>query len=102
MNRKFIYHVENAFKVQGIRIESLTLAPRASLSAVIERQIKEGVLAIIKLSRNHEFSGKIPLQLIDRGGGPDNARFTGMLFLSSDEPVSSLLTNMAQITRKWT
>lgn len=53
------------------------LPPRVSLSAVIERQINEGVLAVVKLSRNNQYSGKVPLQVFDRSGGANNVRFNG-------------------------
>lgn len=53
------------------------LSPRISLSAVVRRQIIEGVLAVVKLSRSHQYSGKIPLQVFDRSGGVDNVRFNG-------------------------
>jgi len=77
LSRNFIYHIENSFQSRGLRVDVLMLSPRISLSAVVRRQIIEGVLAVVKLSRSHQYSGKIPLQVFDRSGGVDNVRFNG-------------------------
>jgi len=53
------------------------LGPRIPLNAAVQRQIIEGVLAVVRLARPNQFSRKIPLQLFDRSGGPDNLRFNG-------------------------
>jgi hypothetical protein len=53
--------------------------PRVSLAAVVKRQILEGVLAVVKLHRSSQMSGKIPLQLFDRTSGVENVRFEGEL-----------------------
>jgi hypothetical protein len=37
----------------------------------------EGVLAVVKVARNNQYSGKIPLQVFDRTGGADNVRPNG-------------------------
>ncbi|KAH1272579.1 hypothetical protein KXW98_003635 [Aspergillus fumigatus] len=71
----FIFHVENAFRNRGLRVDVLVLGPRIPLNAAVQRQIKEGVLAVVRLSRPNQFSRKIPLQVFDRSGGPDNVRF---------------------------
>lgn len=73
----FIFHVENAFRNRGLRVDVLVLGPRIPLNAAVQRQIKEGVLAVVRLSRPNQFSRKIPLQVFDRSGGPDNVRFNG-------------------------
>ncbi|KAL1985124.1 hypothetical protein VTN96DRAFT_8253 [Rasamsonia emersonii] len=75
VERNFIFHVESAFKNRGLRIDVLMLPPRVSLSATVQRQINEGVLAVVKLSRSNQYSGKIPLQVFDRSGGAGNVRF---------------------------
>lgn len=77
--RDFIYRVERAFRDRGLRSDVLFLSPRIDLSAVIHRQIIEGVLAIAKISRSSEFSGKIPLQVYDHSHGVNNVRFNGGL-----------------------
>lgn len=75
VDRNFIFHVENAFRNRGLRVDVLVLGPRIPLNAAVQRQIKEGVLAVVRLSRPNQFSRKIPLQVFDRSGGPDNVRF---------------------------
>ncbi|EGE80511.1 hypothetical protein RJZ56_002619 [Blastomyces dermatitidis] len=75
VDRDFVYHIENSFRDRGLRTDVLILSPRISLAAVVRRQIIEGVLAIVKLSRPNQYSGKIPLQVFDRTGGIDNVKF---------------------------
>lgn len=76
--RNFIFHVENSFRNRGLRVDVLVLGPRIPLNAAVQRQIVEGVLAVVRLSRPNQFSRKIPLQVFDRTGGPDKVRFNGM------------------------
>ncbi|THC96786.1 hypothetical protein EYZ11_003751 [Aspergillus tanneri] len=59
VDRNFIFQVENAFRNRGLRVDILVLGPRIPLNAAVQRQIAEGVLAVV----------------FDRGGGPDNIRF---------------------------
>ncbi|KAF7587005.1 hypothetical protein BBP40_007871 [Aspergillus hancockii] len=73
--RNFIFHVENAFRNRGLRVDVLVLGPRIPLNAAVQRQINEGVLAVVRLARPNQFSRKIPLQVFDRSGGADNVRF---------------------------
>ncbi|GES58316.1 nucleotide-binding, alpha-beta plait [Aspergillus terreus] len=75
VDRNFIFYVENAFRSRGLRVDVLMLGPRIPLNAAVQRQIIEGVLAVIRLARPNQFSRKIPLQVFDRTGGPDNVRF---------------------------
>jgi hypothetical protein len=77
VDRNFIFHVENAFRNRGLRVDVLVLGPRIPLNAAVQRQIKEGVLAVVRLSRPNQISRKIPLQVFDRSGGSDNVRFNG-------------------------
>ncbi|EZF10360.1 hypothetical protein H112_08375 [Trichophyton rubrum D6] len=74
-DNEFVYRVENAFRDRGLRCDVLILSPRIRLSAVVRRQVMEGVLAIVRISRANQYSGKIPLQIFDRSGGMDNVRF---------------------------
>lgn len=74
----FVFLVENSFRNRGLRVDVLVLGPRIPLNAAVQRQITEGVLAVVRLSRPNQFSRKIPLQVFDRTGGPDNLRFNGM------------------------
>ncbi|KAF9889176.1 hypothetical protein FE257_007665 [Aspergillus nanangensis] len=73
--KNFIFHVENSFRNRGLRVDVLVLGPRIPLNAAVQRQIIEGVLAVVRLARPNQFSRKIPLQVFDRTGGPDNVRF---------------------------
>nr|KMM64515.1 hypothetical protein CPAG_00867 [Coccidioides posadasii RMSCC 3488] len=75
VDNEFVYRIETAFRDRGLRTDVLILSPRISLPAVIRRQILEGVLVIVKLSKTNQYSGRIPLQVFDRGGGADNVRF---------------------------
>jgi len=47
------------------------------MAAVVKRQIIEGVQAVVKILRQSQITGKIPLQVFDRRGGQDNVRFEG-------------------------
>ena len=59
-------------------MDVLILNPRISISAVIRRQIVEGVIGVVKVARSHQFSGKISLQVFsDRSSGVDNVRSQG-------------------------
>lgn len=81
-SRNFIFLVENSFRNRGLRVDVLVLGPRIPLNAAVQRQIIEGVLAVVRLSRPNQFSRKIPLQVFDRTGGADNLRFNGKHFYS--------------------
>lgn len=89
----FIFHVENSFRNRGLRVDVLVLGPRIPLNAAVQRQIVEGVLAVVRLSRPNQFSRKIPLQVFDRTGGPDKVRFNGM----SNWRFSTILSLTCQI-----
>lgn len=52
-----------------------------SLDAVVKRQILEGVQAVVKVFRQSQVNGKIPLQVFDRSGGVDNIRFDGNIYV---------------------
>lgn len=73
----FIFQVENAFRNRGLRVDILVLGPRIPLNAAVQRQISEGVLAVVRLSRPNQISRKIPLQVFDRSRGAENVRFNG-------------------------
>ena len=69
LERDFIGWVEKAFSVRGVRVDVLLLSPRLSEQAVIRRQIVEGVVAVVKLNKENQSTGKIGLQVFDRSGG---------------------------------
>ncbi|OJJ39095.1 hypothetical protein ASPWEDRAFT_49159 [Aspergillus wentii DTO 134E9] len=75
VDRNFIFLVETAFRNRGLRVDVLVLGARIPLNAAVQRQIMEGVLAVVRLSRPNQYSRKIPVQVFDRSGGPDNVRF---------------------------
>ncbi|KAL4800417.1 hypothetical protein BDV19DRAFT_69619 [Aspergillus venezuelensis] len=75
LDRQFIFHVESSFRNRGLRVDVLVLGPRIPLDAAVKRQISEGVLAVVRLSRPSQISRKIPLQVFDRSSGPGNVQF---------------------------
>jgi hypothetical protein len=75
--RPFIDYIEKPFRDRGLRTAVL-VPPTASLSAVIRRQILEGVQAIIKLYRRSRETGRIPLTIFDRTGAANDVRFEGI------------------------
>ncbi|KKK18454.1 hypothetical protein AOCH_003766 [Aspergillus ochraceoroseus] len=79
LDRNFIYHVETSFRNRGLRVDVLALGPRIPLDAAVQRQISEGVLAVVRLSRPSQLSRKIPLQVFDRSAAVDNVRSNGIL-----------------------
>ncbi|KAJ0424068.1 hypothetical protein BJY00DRAFT_276950 [Aspergillus carlsbadensis] len=74
LDRNFVYHVESSFRNRGLRVDVLALGPRIPLDAAVKRQVSEGVLAVVRLSRPSQFSRKLPLQVFDRSAGRDNVR----------------------------
>ncbi|KAH9822841.1 putative RNA-binding protein [Teratosphaeria destructans] len=75
LNRDFIGWVQGQFRDSGIRTEVLYLSPRMDERAVVRRQIVEGVLAVVRLTRANQDTGKIGLQLFDRSRGSNNVQF---------------------------
>ncbi|SLM41203.1 RNA recognition motif domain [Lasallia pustulata] len=74
LDRNFVAYIEKSFRDRGLRCDFLLL-PRVPLAAVVRRQILEGVRAVVKMGRNAQATGKIPLQVFDRSGGENNVRF---------------------------
>ncbi|KAK3708143.1 nuclear polyadenylated RNA-binding protein 3 [Vermiconidia calcicola] len=75
LERDFISWVEQAFASRSVRVDVLLLSPRLSEQAVVRRQIMEGVVAVVKLTRNNQNTGKIGLQIFDRRAGVGNVKF---------------------------
>ncbi|KAL5420540.1 hypothetical protein PMIN04_006412 [Paraphaeosphaeria minitans] len=73
--RDFIRWVEENFERASLRVNVLILSPRLNESAVVRRQIIEGVLAIVRLNSASLARGKIDVQLFDRSRGNDNVQF---------------------------
>ncbi|KAL8650088.1 MAG: hypothetical protein Q9226_005294 [Calogaya cf. arnoldii] len=74
VDRTFVAYVEKTFRDRGLTCRSLHF-PRVSLVALIKRQILEGVQAVVKILRQSQVTGKIPLQVFDYSAGVDNVRF---------------------------
>lgn len=68
LDRNFIWWVENAFRAKGLSADMLFLNPRLQLSAVVKRQIVEGVKAVVFLNRNMQQTNRITIQIFDRRG----------------------------------
>ncbi|KAJ9624165.1 nuclear polyadenylated RNA-binding protein 3 [Taxawa tesnikishii (nom. ined.)] len=94
LDRGFIEWVERAYTAKGVRVDVLLLSPRLSEQAVIRRQILEGVLAVSRLSRTSQQTGKISLQVFDRRGGADNVRFEE--YDNLDPPIAAELVLRAR------
>jgi len=75
LDRDFIAWVEKAFTSRGVRTDVLLLSARLNEQAVVRRQIVEGVLAVVKLNRQNQSTGKIGLQVFDRSSGDGNVKF---------------------------
>lgn len=75
--RNFLWFVEKAFRDRMIRVDTLFLAPRLDIGAVIRRQILEGVQAVVLLNRKMQLDSKINMQVFDRRQGEANVRFDG-------------------------
>ena len=76
-SRTFVAYIEKTFRDRGLSCGVLQLQ-RLPLDAVIKRQIIEGVQAIVRIFRQSQVTGKIPLQVFDHSGGVDRVRFEGM------------------------
>ncbi|KAF2641360.1 hypothetical protein P280DRAFT_489748 [Massarina eburnea CBS 473.64] len=73
--RDFIRWVEDTFRRAGLRIDVLIMSPRLDESAVVQRQIVEGVLAVVRLNTATLAKGKIDIQIFDRRRGANNVQF---------------------------
>ncbi|KAL8810166.1 MAG: hypothetical protein Q9223_000327 [Gallowayella weberi] len=76
VDRTFVAYIEKTFRDRGLTCGVFQL-PRVSLVAVIKRQILEGVQAVVKILRQSQITGKIPLQVFDYSAGVDNVRYEG-------------------------
>jgi hypothetical protein len=75
LDRNFVQWVEDQLRARGLRTDALFLSPRLPVDLVVKRQILEGVVAVVKLTRGNQQTGKIPLQVFDRSAGIGNVRF---------------------------
>ncbi|ROW07262.1 hypothetical protein VMCG_03891 [Cytospora schulzeri] len=74
VHKDFVEWVQRAFWEQGLRVNSMFLNPRFPQDAVIQRQVLEGVHAVVELDMRAQNTAKIPLQVFDRSAG-SNVRF---------------------------
>ncbi|KUL90539.1 hypothetical protein ZTR_00344 [Talaromyces verruculosus] len=68
VDMSFAYHVENSFKTRGLRTNILVLS-RIPVDVAIQRQMDEGVFAVVRLTRSQQYSGKVTLLMFDRSAG---------------------------------
>lgn len=68
MDSNFIIWVENAFRARGLTVDMLFLSQRLQLSAVVKRQIVEGVMAVVFLNQQSQQTNRITIQIFDRRG----------------------------------
>ncbi|ETI29559.1 hypothetical protein G647_02012 [Cladophialophora carrionii CBS 160.54] len=73
--QSFINWVEQGFRNKGLRASTIWLSARLPLSAVVKRQIIEGVQGVVKLVQANQYNSKIPLQVFDRSQGTTNVSF---------------------------
>ena len=74
VHKDFVEWVQRAFWERGLRVNAMFLNPRFPRDAVIQRQILEGVHAVVELDMRAQNTAKIPLQVFDRSAG-SNVRF---------------------------
>ncbi|KAK0649433.1 hypothetical protein B0T16DRAFT_389485 [Cercophora newfieldiana] len=64
--REFVSWVQRAFHDRGLKTDVMFLSPRFPRDAVVQRQILEGVHAIIDLDYAAQMQGKISIQVFSR------------------------------------
>ncbi|KAI1505111.1 hypothetical protein F5X99DRAFT_405378 [Biscogniauxia marginata] len=75
VERDFVSWAERAFVAQGLKVHVMFLNPQFPRDAVIQRQVMEGVHAVVELDYRAQQYGKIPLQVFDRSAGHNNVRY---------------------------
>ncbi|KAI9670188.1 MAG: hypothetical protein M1831_006400 [Alyxoria varia] len=75
LDRSFINQVKTTFEARGLIVDVLLLGQQLSETAVMRRQILEGVHAVMKLSHQHFRNQKYQLSVFDRSAGNQNVRF---------------------------
>ncbi|KAL7619440.1 nuclear polyadenylated RNA-binding protein 3 [Parahypoxylon ruwenzoriense] len=75
VERGFVSWAERAFVNQGLKVHVIFLNPHFPRDAVIQRQVMEGVHAVVELDFRAQQSGSISLQVFDRSAGRDNVRY---------------------------
>ncbi|KAI1097843.1 hypothetical protein F4804DRAFT_147837 [Jackrogersella minutella] len=75
VERDFVSWVERSFLDQGLKVQVMFLHPHFPREAVIQRQVMEGVYAVVELDYRSQQSGTISLQVFNRSSGRDNVRY---------------------------
>ncbi|AEO68014.1 uncharacterized protein THITE_2117295 [Thermothielavioides terrestris NRRL 8126] len=88
VSRDFVGWVQGAFHTRGLKTDVMYLNPRFPRDTVVQRQVVEGVLAIVDLDYTAQSQGKIPIQVFIRSGG-SSVRFE--LYQGVDPPVAAEL-----------
>ena len=84
---QFVNYVEQGLRQKSLKASTIWLNARLPLAAVVKRQIKEGVQALMKLTRNNQWNSKVPLQVFDRVPGTSNVNFNE--YAELDIPVAA-------------
>lgn len=88
VSRDFVSWVQGAFHNRGLKTDVIYLNPRFPRDAVVQRQVVEGVHAIVDLDYAAQSQGKIPIQVFIRSGA-SSVRFE--LYQGIDPPVAAEL-----------
>ncbi|KAL2176648.1 uncharacterized protein P884DRAFT_270481 [Thermothelomyces heterothallicus CBS 202.75] len=88
VSRDFVGWVQGAFHNKGLKTDVMYLNPRFPRETVVQRQVVEGVHAIVDLDYGAQTKGKIPIQVFIRSGG-SSVRFE--LYQDVDPPIAAEL-----------
>ncbi|KAJ0117276.1 RNA recognition domain-containing protein [Diaporthe amygdali] len=88
VHKDFVEWVQRAFMDARLRVTAMFLNPRFPRDAVIQRQVLEGVHAVVELDMRAQTTAKIPLQVFDRSAG-NNVRFDQ--YQELDPPIAAQL-----------
>ncbi|KAK4154411.1 hypothetical protein C8A00DRAFT_42839 [Chaetomidium leptoderma] len=94
VSRDFVGWVQGAFHTKGLKTDVMYLNPRFPRETVLQRQVVEGVHAIVDLDYNAQTRGKIPIQVFGRSGG-SSVRFE--LYQDVDPPIAAELVEREKV-----
>lgn len=93
VHKDFVEWVQRAFMDARLRVTAMFLNPRFPRDQVIQRQVLEGVHAVVELDMRAQTTAKIPLQVFDRSAG-SNVRFDQ--YQELDPPIAAQLVLRAK------
>ncbi|KAK1503495.1 RNA recognition domain-containing protein [Colletotrichum tamarilloi] len=93
LSRDFITWVQRGFTDRGLKVDVMFLHPSFPREAIVQRQVIEGVHAIVDLDIQAQNMGKIPLRVFDRSGGV-SARYDD--YRDIDPPIAAELVLRAK------